>query len=230
MRVFEKKQLDQNKRVCLRLKEAREKAGMDLDGLADKTKINKQHLMAIEECRFDDIPHAVIYQKNFLKRYALALGLPTDEILNQFVSEETKETNPAVTEKNKKIKRTRLSNFPSFFRTASIVILIFGLVGYIGWQIRSIVKPPQLTLYSPQNGYVTDDHEITVQGKTHKETQVSVNGKTITSDEEGQFKETVNLSPGINTITVSAKKKHGKSTEVVRHVTLKNGQLFSYQN
>ena len=94
MPFFEKKQLDQVKRVCLCLKEARIKANVSLNDLAQKTKINKQHLMAIEECRFNDIPHATIYQKNFLKRYCLALGLPTEEILAQFVAEETLHQNP----------------------------------------------------------------------------------------------------------------------------------------
>lgn len=230
MRVFETKQLNQTKRVCLRLKEAREQARVSLSDLSEKTKISQKHLIALEECRFNDIPHAIIYQKNFLKRYALALNLPAEEIISQFTTEETKNTDLQSNEKIKEIKKNRLRNFPSFFRTAAITIVIFVLVGYIGWQIRSIVKPPQLTLYSPQNGFVTDDHEIIVHGKTSKEIQVSVNGKTITSDEEGQFKETVILSNGINTITVSAKKKHGKSTVVVRHVTLKNGQTFSYQN
>ena len=232
MQVFKKKQLDQTKRICLRLKEAREKAGMSLSELSQKTKINKQHLISIEECRFKDIPHATIYQKNFIKHYALALGLPEKEILTQFIVEETDGQTPFGSaqnkEKNKKIKTTRLSNFPYFFKLASITILILSLVGYISWQIRYTINPPQLTLYSPQNGFVTSQNEITVRGKTNKETQVSVNGKTITSDKEGQFTETVNLSLGINTITVSAKKKHGKSATVVRHVTLKNGQVLSY--
>jgi hypothetical protein len=103
------------------------------------------------------------------------------------------------------------------------------LVGYLGWQVRSIIKPPQLNLYSPQDGYVTTDYELLVHGYTNQESQVYVNGKKITSNTDRQFKKIINLSPGINTITISAKKKHGKSTDIVRHVTLKINPEFSYK-
>jgi len=229
MNAFNKKQITPVKRVCFRLKEARKKARMSLSDLAKQTKISKEHLRALEECRFADIPYADIYQKNFIKRYAEILNLPVEDILNQFLVEEV---NSAKKKEKvyKKIKKTRFQNLPSLLRASVMIIAVIGLIGYLSWQIKSIVKPPELTLFSPQNGYITDDNELLIHGKTHQETQVSVNGKDITNDNDGQFKEIVNLSPGINTITVSAQKKHGKSTTIVRHVTLKTNEQLTMNN
>ena len=37
-------------------------------------------------------------------------------------------------------------------------------------------------------------------------------------NEQGHFASTIDLSKGVNTITMTATKKHGKSTSLVRHV------------
>lgn len=229
MKVFQKKQLTPAKRVCFRLKEARKKARIKLSDLAKQTKISKKHLEALEECRFADIPYAVIYQKNFIKRYAQILDLPVEDLLNQFIVEEVGSAKKKKEDVCKKIKSNRFQNLPSLLRASIMTIVIISLIGYLSWQVRSIIKPPELTLFSPQNGYITTDYELLIHGKTHQETQVSVNGKDITNGDDGQFKEILTLSPGINTITVSAKKKHGKSTTIVRHVTLKTNVEFSYR-
>lgn len=228
MQLFQKKQLTSAKRVCLRLREARKRAHVNLSDLAKQTKISKKHLQALEECRFSDIPYAVIYQKNFIKRYAQVLNLPVEDLLNQFIIEEVHAAKVKKEKICKEIKKNRFHSLPSFLRIAIVAITIFSLVGYLGWQVRSILKPPELVLYSPKNGLVTTDYKLLVHGQTNQETQIYVNGKEIANTTDGQFKEIINLAFGINTITISAKKKHGKSASIIRHVTLKNNQQFSY--
>lgn len=229
MSKFEKKQLSAGKRVCIRLKEARKKSHISLDELSKQTKISKKHLIALEECRFDDIPYAVIYQKNFIKKYADILNLPVEEILEQFITEEAALQKKETGVKNG-IHKNKLQNLPSFLRLSLTVTMVLLLVGYIGWQIQTLVKPPELTLYSPQNGLVTTDYELLIHGQTNQESQVFVNGLEISNSEDGQFRETITLSPGVNTINVSAKKKHGKSTEVIRYVVFKSDKQLSYRN
>lgn len=227
MTGFEKKQLTPTKRVCLCLKEARENANVTLQQLADQTKINIEHLKAMEECRFQDIPYASIYQRNFIKKYARALDMPSEELLAQFAEEETSVINKE-DQNYKTIHRHKFHNLPSFFRSAIIAVFMLGLFFYLGSQIRAIIRPPSLTLYAPENGLVTGDYNLTVNGQTEPETTVLVNNKEISRNPDGQFTELINLSPGINTITVSAKKKHGKKAEIVRHVTLRPKQTISF--
>jgi transcriptional regulator with XRE-family HTH domain len=223
--VFKKKNLKKTKRVCLRLKEARESAGFSLETLSKETKISKEHLIAMEECRFDDIPYAIVYQKNFLRQYAQTVSVPIEPILEQFEIEEAK-AKSLKTNLNG-IGSFRFQNLPGMLKTIGLSLIVLSLVSYLGWQVRAIVKPPELTVLSPRDGYVTETPSIIVNGKAPKEAQVYINGQKISTDDLGSFEETLNLSPGINKLIISAKKRHGKSTDLTRHVIVKQTNSFS---
>ncbi|MGA2468773.1 MAG: helix-turn-helix domain-containing protein, partial [Thermodesulfobacteriota bacterium] len=62
------------------LKAKRESQRISLRQVADATRIREAVLRAIEEDRYEDLPH--IYVKSFLSAYAKRLGLdPTDVIM-----------------------------------------------------------------------------------------------------------------------------------------------------
>jgi cytoskeletal protein RodZ len=62
------------------LKAKRESQRISLRQVADATRIREAVLRAIEEDRYEDLPH--IYVKSFLSAYAKSLGLdPTDVIM-----------------------------------------------------------------------------------------------------------------------------------------------------
>lgn len=216
--VFQKKKLEKTKRVCLRLKEAREAAGISIAEVAQKTKIRPAYVRALEECRFTDIPYAVIYQKHFIRRYAEAIGLKAPGLLQQFTSEEAPA--PARHSRPQPIRRWR-QNLPALLKGISAALAVLGLISYLGWQVRSIVTPPALAVFTPPDGFVTTHPDLLIYGETAKEAQVYINGQKITTDREGQFKETLSLSPGINRLEITAKKRHGKTSQSTRHVILK---------
>ena len=83
-------------------------------------------------------------------------------------------------------------------------------------------------VYSPQNGYITNANPLVVRGETEPEVYISINGEEIVHYEAGQFETSIYLAPGVNTITISATKKHGKTTTETRHVILKESDKFSY--
>ena len=230
MSPFLKKPLAVPQRVCFRLKEAREANGISLETLSTRTKISKKHLQAIEECRFHDIPYAAVYQKNFVKRYAEGIDTPAEPLLAQFLLEET---NPSLrTIQSPAAKRLRPSwhsFLPSIMRFLGVGSLVVLVVGYLGWQVKTTITPPTLALYSPQDGLISTRSSIVVFGKTEQETRVSINGQEIATDGSGEFKEPVQLSTGVNTITITAKKKHGKMTEETRHVILREATKFSFR-
>ncbi|MBU2542175.1 helix-turn-helix domain-containing protein [Patescibacteria group bacterium] len=219
MSLFKKKNLSPPKRVCLCLKEAREARGISLDYLAKKTKISKDFLQALEDCRFKDLPNAEVYQKNFIKRYSEVLGVDPEPFLGQYRIEESckkKAIHP-----NQGIRINYLYNLPNFLRYGLSTILLLSLFIYLGLQVKNIIEPPKLIIYSPSHGYVTEETSVLLQGETDKEAVVSLNGKEVGTDEKNNFEELVNLSPGVNTLTIEARKKYGKITKDVRHVILK---------
>jgi transcriptional regulator with XRE-family HTH domain len=220
MSAFKKKNLEPPKRVCLRLKEARLSCGMSLEQVSKKTKISKNFLEALEECRFDELPKAEIYQKNFVKKYVKALGVDPESFLEQYSSEECG--------KNKKniiscgeVKNNYLHNLPFFLRYGFVAVILMLLFFYLGLQVKNIIEPPKLLIYSPLEGYVTDELSVMVFGETNKEVKVSINGDEISTSEDGTFEEVVDLSEGVNTLLIEAQKKHGKTITEERHVILK---------
>ena len=91
---------------------------------------------------------------------------------------------------------------------------------------------PTLSVTSPVEGIVTNTSAVTVQGVTNDTTSSPVtvtvklnNGsaESVAVNSDGSFSKALTLSPGTNTITIVATDAAGKSTTVIRTVTLDTG-------
>lgn len=92
--------------------------------------------------------------------------------------------------------------------------------------------PPTLNITSPSEGIITNNASLTVSGKTNDTTSSPVtvtiklnseNAENVQVEESGTFSKVVTLSPGRNTITIVATDSAGKSTTIIRNVTLDTG-------
>jgi len=79
--------------VGMRLRAAREQAGLSLQDIAERTRIPTRHLSALEDGRHDDLP-AVTYAAGFAKNYARAVGLDPAEISAQYRDESSPDPLP----------------------------------------------------------------------------------------------------------------------------------------
>lgn len=228
MPTFTKKQLTNSERVCLRLRSAREASGLSLEAVAEQTKINPRYLLALEECRFKDIPFSAMYQKNFIKKYALAIDTDPEQFISQYFVEEVEQQISPIT--TKKSARLFLTAWPSVIRSGTLVFLGLIMALYLGQQVRRTISPPALALVTPDNGYISSDNTIILRGTSEPETKIMVNGQTIKNNEAGDFNEAIALNPGVNTIVVEAQKKHGKTTQIIRHIVYKESPSFSLKS
>lgn len=71
------------KKFTEELKEQREKAGITLQNVAAKTRIDIKFLEALEDGNFNFLPE--IYVKAFIKQYAKVVGLDEEEILQKYI-------------------------------------------------------------------------------------------------------------------------------------------------
>jgi cytoskeletal protein RodZ len=206
----------------LRLKEAREAKKMSLATLSEKTKIDKKYLEALEACEFDKLPSGSIYHKNFIKKYLSALDIDSADCVNQFVQDEMEHVEPPTrVHPLINIKKIWLSSVPSYVNFTIIFLCVLALVWYIASQVRNIIQPPYLLISSPQNGVVVGEPNVFIQGETEPGITILLNGTEIKNNDQGQFSETIDLQPGLNTITITAQKKHGKQTTETRYVVRK---------
>ncbi len=224
---FTVKQLSQASRVCFRLKEAREQAGIAIEDVVEKTKLQRHYIEALENCEFDSLPHGDTYRRQFIKSYLKAIKVNPNSFIFQYNSEEAGE--PIVSHPTT-AKRQQFHNLPAYLRIGSLIVGALLMIGYLGWQVRHIVEPPDMVLHNPPNGFVTTDSTLMVQGETNKEVSIKINGKDVTNNGSGQFEERLDLSPGVNTITIAAKRKYGKSKIITRHVVFKEGQKLTSEH
>lgn len=228
MAIFCLKNLESSLRVGERLKKAREQQNLDLEDIYQKTRIPLKYLEAIECARFKELPQAKAHRLAYVREYAEALNLHPASFLFQF-SQESDLTNYAPAHPHRALKLWPMNSLSNIFRNAAIAILLIGFIGYLSWQVNGILQPPKLTVFTPADGFISNKLTALVQGETEKEVRLTVNGKDIMPNDRGKFEIPVDLSNGVNTITISAIKKHGKVTTVTRHVIVKYSALSSEQ-
>ena len=102
------------------LRAAREARGRSLEEVASQTRMKVSHLRAIEEGDESSLPEPV-YIKSFIRKYAQAVGLPADDLANQYW--ETKPLPPPPVQKQE-------INLPWWIFPWVIAALLIGVVVY----------------------------------------------------------------------------------------------------
>lgn len=122
------------------LRAARESRGRTLEEVAAQTRMKVSHLRALEEGDESALPEPV-YVKSFIRKYAQAVGLPADELANQYW--ETKPLPPAPVQKQE-------INLPWWIFPWVIAALLIGVVIYfIAVAPRSVPEAGPLVTPSP---------------------------------------------------------------------------------
>lgn len=191
----------------------REEASLKIEQVEKDTKISQRMLQAIENDKYDILPED-LYARNIIKAYADYLSLDYNKLLNLY-----KQGRGEI--KDKKIiegKKNKIYITPQIFRFIIISLIILALVIYLGFQINNIFMAPQLEVFQPDKNITTTQNFIEIKGKTEKEARVFINDKEIYIDSNGEFKATLDLQKGLNTIKIAAVKKHSKENVIYREV------------
>lgn len=93
------------------LKKAREEKGLSLDDIQEVTKIRKRYLEALENSEYNVLP-GKFYIRAFIKNYAEAVGLDSDEVLRYYL-DEVPETETYTSEVIPARKPRRMRSAPS---------------------------------------------------------------------------------------------------------------------
>ncbi|MGE8204011.1 helix-turn-helix domain-containing protein [Heyndrickxia sp. NPDC080065] len=123
-----------------KLKEARQAKGLSLDDLQEITKIQKRYLKGIEEGNYDMMP-GKFYVRAFIKQYAEAVDLETDQIFDEYKSEVPQVYNEDLPEKISRVQ-TRKTVSPGtskmFEIFPKILVAVFILAAIVlVWYLAS---------------------------------------------------------------------------------------------
>lgn len=206
------------------LRQTREELGLSLREVAEQTKIPEKYLGMFENDAHGDLVDDV-YTKIYLKAYGKFLGFETSALIDHYRKERARhgipvrgvETNPD-RHPMREVANKALVVTPKLLQTAALAVAALALLGWFGYELKKIVAAPSITLSTPQDGFVTYDRSISVEGVTEKEVMLTINGKLVSPDDSGKFKDQLNLQEGLNTITITGTKKHSKGLTLARRV------------
>jgi cytoskeletal protein RodZ len=213
---FTPKKLPLEETAGEKLRQARLFKGLKIDDIAKRTGIRAEYLVALEEERFDRLPTG-LYGKNFLKEYAVFLGLKLPDILKRL--EEGRPHNDTEDPFSQKIvKKNKFIIFPKIIRNSLIIIAVLICFLYLIFYFKKIILPPDLTVSQPAKNLLIRSTAITVIGQTESEAEVRINSAIVLNNHGGYFSQEVNLKKGLNSLVISAKKKYSREQVVVRQI------------
>lgn len=214
--------------TCLKLSEqlktARLEAGKSLEDLSATTHIPLKYILALESGAYQELPLAKAHRTAYVKECATALNLDPKNCLKQF-ARENGFVGASMAHPLTSVRLFPFASLSILIRNFSLGLFALLFIGYLGFQVKGVLEPPKLTVFAPFEGDTSNDQSILVQGKTDPETHLSINGQDIIATEQGNFETKIDASVGLNTITVSATRKHGKTTVITRHVVVRPKQL-----
>ncbi len=92
------------------------------------------------------------------------------------------------------------------------IIFICVIVGYASFQFQDWWAGPTVRIMSPQDGQTMTEPVVEITGTAQRIAYLSLNGRQIYTDPQGEFQEQLVLSPGYNIITLSAEDKFNRTT------------------
>ncbi|HCM82834.1 TPA: hypothetical protein DIS60_05730 [Patescibacteria group bacterium] len=209
------------KSVGFILRDTRQKKGILLEDVEKATKIRRKFLEAIENDDYTLIP-SLAYAKGFVKNYSEFLGLDSAVIL-AFFRRQSRDVS-----KTSLLPKEALETDHSLFQLTPgrFLMLLLGVctilfLSYFIVQYRRLQQPPGLRIEKPEKEKVVEDRKVDVLGSTDLDATVTVNGVSVLVRSDGKFFDQVTLTPGVNTITITATSRFGKSTTIIRKVGLK---------
>ena len=205
--------------VAEQLRSARQAKNLKLAAVAKKINVNLKYLELLEKGELGQLPSGV-YGKNFLREYALFLGLDYKKLAEDFEAE----INLAEPKRQKEIfskqvvKKSHLWAMPKILKNILIFLVIVVCFVYLGYRVNKIISPPRLTVTSPLADLITNQAAVLVAGRTEAEANLTINNEMVLSDQFGNFSEIISLKNGVNIITITASKKYGRSNTVIRQI------------
>ena len=109
----------------------------------------------------------------------------------------------------------RHSVFGRILRWAVVGVILALFIWYVAFQARFVIAGPSITL-TDEPTILQHDQIVTILGKVEHVTSVTLNGRAIFIDNDGNFSESLVLENGYTIMTLAAKDRFGRKTTLER--------------
>ncbi|MDE1940848.1 MAG: hypothetical protein KGI66_01900 [Patescibacteria group bacterium] len=103
-------------------------------------------------------------------------------------------------------KTLRAIRFGSFSLVAALI------VAYAVWRSFNYARGPEIIIDSPVDGSAITATTTIVSGQVLRATSLTLNGDSISVDQNGDFHETIIVFPGVNDLSMTATDRFGRTS------------------
>ena len=206
-----------------RLKKQREALGLSIEDVAREVHAPLKYIYGLENDEFD-IFSAKVYAQGFLRSVLEVVSMGDKEtFLKEFGNEwevhmfrKRPEVKPLPENRGEEPLLT-----PKRLLTSLSILGLLALLVFVGFRLTYFVGAPVLTIEAPEDRAEVSEPLIRVQGKAGKESRLTVNGREITIDAQGNFNDEIELGAGLNVLEFIAQNRFGKESRVMRYILVK---------
>ncbi len=217
--VFVRRQLDRvPPTLGEKLRALRRGQAVSMEMMEKKTHIQRRYLEALERGEYDQLPEP-LYTRNFISAYARVLNADEQYFIELYLEECGKcdLVQPMQTPRQR-VGQGRFLVWTRVLTSISVGLVALAIIGYLSWQIKSIIEPPEIIVFSPVDSTITQNPVLMVEGAVDGEATVYVNGEQVALDSELHFAIEVDLQKGLNEINIAAEQRYSKRREVIKRV------------
>lgn len=115
--------------------------------------------------------------------------------------------------KAKMSKTVTSTPFIEYGKPVFVVIVMVSILAYALFQARTLIHGPTLTVTSPKNGATMSQSFVEIAGTAGNISEIELNGRDITVDENGAFREPLLLGKGYTILTLKARDRFGREVQ-----------------
>lgn len=219
MVAFQQKPLD-DLSIGEALRVAREGRGESPEDVERLTHVGKKFVLALEANDLGKLPEPV-YAKKFVRALAKHYGIDPDAAADALLKEMAVAAEiPVAGRPVNFVEGRSLVAAPILFKSVALGAAFLAIIAYFAYSVHAILRPPEVTLYSPHDDQVFPNGRVVLEGLTEPEVDLAVNGEPVLIEADGSFKDVLNLPSGVSHLRVIAKKRHSREREVLLKVVV----------
>ena len=206
-----------------KLRKKREVLGLSIEDLGHSAQISSKYIRALEEDDYDAFS-AKVYAQGTLKKLLDKISYEDKE---RALSEFAGELDIRTFRKPKEVTPLPENRGDSPYLTPARVALGFGAVFFVafliflGFRLTNFVGSPELNIFEPAKDSVINSPVVRVRGDARKESLLTVNGREIKIDADGNFNEMIEVAAGLNSLEFIVHDRFGKTSKEVRYILVK---------
>jgi len=212
---FKTKKIPIPKRLSTILKNEREKRGLVPAQIEKATKIRKEYIIALEKGKFSVLPEEV-YIRSFLRTLAKFFNLDPVILIERYREEidpKKPGTRKPVNFRTGRLKEPLIIVTPRNLTIGLGILVGLFFLGYLWYEISGFAIAPKLIIDEPsQKELQINKDQLLIKGRTDSNAVLTINQEPVPVNQQGRFREKVQLQPGLNLLTLKAVTNGGKES------------------